>query len=256
LLDVKFGSEAAIIGIARRSGRPPFLNPNRRHTHRIGESIRMKKFYLLWLTAVGLLIAGCDWQGIRGNRHIVTDQRAIQDFSELHTNRGAFDIEWRSGAPALTITTDENLLPYIEVRKIDNHLELRARERLRPSHHIKVLVSSSIRSAARLTGASDLTVPGLTGPRFALQSTGAADVKLDGAIDELLADMTGASDLNAKALQARTVQLSTTGAADAVVNVTETLRVAITGAGDVTYFGTPKTVEKHVTGAGSIRHKD
>ena len=31
---------------------------------------------------------------------------------------------------------------------------------------------------------------------------------------------------------------------------------AITGAGDVTYFGNPKTVEKHVTGAGSIRHKE
>jgi hypothetical protein len=216
----------------------------------------MKKTYLPLLAAVGLAVAGCDWQGIRGNGHIVTDQRTIEDFSELHTNGGAFDIEWRSGSPALTITTDENLVGHIEARKIDNYLELRTRKRLRPTHHIKVLVSSSIRSAAKLSGASDLSVHVLAGPKFAVQSTGAADVTLDGAVDELLADMTGASDLKASRLQARTVQISTTGAASALVNATETLRVAITGAGDVTYFGNPKTVEKHITGAGSIRHKE
>jgi hypothetical protein len=81
-------------------------------------------------------------------------------------------------------------------------------------------------------------------------------VTLDGAVNELLADMTGASDLRARSLQARSVQISTTGAASAQVNPTETLRVAITGAGDVTYSGNPPTIEKHITGAGSIRHKD
>jgi hypothetical protein len=216
----------------------------------------MKKFYLPLLTAVAAVVVGCDWAGIRGNGHIVTDRRTIEDFSEIHTSGGAFKIEWRSGPPSLSITTDENLLGHIKTRKIDNYLELRTRDHLRPTHGIRVLVSSSTRSAAKLSGASDLSVLALTGPKFAVQSTGAADVTLDGAVDELLADMTGASDLNAKALQARIVQISTTGAADAIVNATETLRVAISGAGDVTYFGNPKTVEKHVTGAGSIRHKE
>ena len=216
----------------------------------------MKPFHLPLIAAICFVLAGCHWQGIRGNGHIVTDQRTIEDFAELHTNGGAFDIEWRSGPPSLSITTDDNLLGYIEVRKIDNRLELRTREHLRPTHHNKVVVSSSTRSGTSLKGASDLVVHGLTGPKFALQSKGAADVKLDGAVDELLADMTGATDLNAKALRAGTVQISVTGASDAVVNASETLRVAITGAGDVTYFGNPKTVEKHVTGAGSIRHKE
>lgn len=216
----------------------------------------MNKFTIAYLTAGVLAVYGCDWQGIRGNGHIVTDQRTLEDFSEIHANGGAFKIEWRSGSPSVSITTDENLLAHIETRKIDNHLELRTRERVRPTHGIKVLVSSSTRSGARLSGASDLNVPALAGPKFAVESRGAADVTLDGAVDELLADMTGASDLKAKTLQARTVQISTTGAADAQLNVAETLRVSITGAGDVTYFGNPKTVEKHVTGAGSIRHKE
>jgi hypothetical protein len=101
-----------------------------------------------------------------------------------------------------------------------------------------------------------LTANQLSGPRFAFQSTGASHVTLDGNVDELLADMTGASELNASALQTETAEISTTGAADAEIAVAETLKVAITGAGEVSYSGNPKTIERHITGAGSIRRKD
>ena len=89
----------------------------------------------------------------------------------------------------------------------------------------------------------------------AVQTTGAAEVKLDGQIDHLLADMTGASELSAKSLQTRTAEISTTGAASADVSVSESLKVSITGAGEVVYHGNP-TVQKDVTGAGEVRRKD
>ncbi|HEY4257818.1 MAG TPA: head GIN domain-containing protein [Candidatus Udaeobacter sp.] len=215
----------------------------------------MKNISFVLLAACVVFVAGCRWIGIRGNGHIVTDQRTIGEFSEIHSS-GAFDIEWRAGSPALSITTDENLLPEIESRKIDNYLELRTREQLRPTRHIKVVASSSQRMGAKLSGAGDLNVPALAGGKFAVQSSGAADITLEGTLDELLADMSGATDLKARGLQARVVQMSITGAGSAQVNAADILRVAITGAGDVTYFGNPKTVEKHITGAGSIRHKD
>ncbi|HXX40735.1 MAG TPA: DUF2807 domain-containing protein, partial [Chthoniobacterales bacterium] len=101
----------------------------------------------------------------------------------------------------------------------------------------------------------DLIAHNLTGAKFYVRGTGASDITVDGTIDELLADITGAGDLKAKALQVKTAQISTTGAADAVVNVTDALRVSITGAGDVDYYGNPPTIEKHITGAGSVRHK-
>ncbi len=101
-----------------------------------------------------------------------------------------------------------------------------------------------------------MTANQLTGGNFAVESTGAATVTLDGALDKLLADMTGASKLKAGSLQTKTAELSTTGAADADIVVSETLKVSITGAGKVTYSGNPPTIEKHITGAGSVRHRD
>jgi len=110
-------------------------------------------------------------------------------------------------------------------------------------------------AGARIRGAVKLTAKQLTGPKFALEASGASHVSLDGNIDELLADMTGASELEAGGLQTRVAEISTTGAGDAEVAVAETLKVAITGAGKVTYSGNPK-IEKHITGAGSVHRKD
>jgi hypothetical protein len=215
----------------------------------------MNRITISVLTTFIILVTGCGWPGIRGNGHITTDQRTVTAFSEIEAE-GAFEIEWRSGAPALSITTDENLLQYVENHNIDNRLRLHSRDRIRPTHGVKIVISSPIRSAAKLTGATRLTANQLSGAKFAVESTGAARVALDGSVDELLADMTGASTLNAKSLQTKTAEISTTGAADADVAVTDALKVSITGAGKVNYSGNPPTIEKHITGAGSIRHKD
>ena len=214
----------------------------------------MKRFVFLFGALVLLGLAGCGWFGIRGNGNITTEQRSIQDFSELHAG-GAFDIQWQNGPPGLSITTDENLLRYITVEMEKDSLRLRTRERILPTHGLKVVVHSSQRTGAKLTGASQLVAHDLTGNTFAVQTRGAAEVKLDGNVNELLADMTGASELTARKLQTRTAEISTTGAASADLSVSENLKVSITGAGEVIYHGNP-TVTKHVTGAGEVRRKD
>jgi cysteine sulfinate desulfinase/cysteine desulfurase-like protein len=205
----------------------------------------------------GLLLlsfSACRWLGIKGNGEIKSEERPVTDFSELHAD-GSFDIEWRSGTPSLVITTDENLLPYVEVEMHGNYLRLHMRERVLPTHGLKVAVSSSQRTGAKLTGACDLVAHDLSGESYAVQTTGAAEMKLDGTVGQLLADMTGASELMAGKLQTKTAEVSMTGAASAEVSVSDNLNVTITGAGEVTYHGNP-ALRKHVTGAGEIRRKD
>src|SRR5436190_21332449 len=190
----------------------------------------MKKITIVFLAACIALVAGCHWVAIRGNGHIKTDESTTSVFANIDAS-GAFQIEWKSGAPTLSITTDENLLAYIDNQISGDTLRLRTREQIWPTHGIKVVISSPTRTGAKTSGAVKLTANQLSGPRFALESTGAAEVKLDGNIDELLADMTGASELHAGGLQTKTTEISTTGAADAEIAVSETLKVAITGAG-------------------------
>jgi putative autotransporter adhesin-like protein len=214
----------------------------------------MEKITIVFLTVCIALASGCRWVGIRGNGHIQTDDRTISAFTEIDAG-GAFEIEWQSGFPALRITTDENLLSYVESDVSGDTLHLRTHEQIWPTHGIKVVISSPTRTGARIRGAVKLTAKQLTGPKFALEASGASHVSLGGNIDELLADMTGASKLDASGLQTKTAEISTTGAGHAEVAVSETLKVAITGAGKVSYSGNP-TIEKHITGAGSVHRKE
>jgi hypothetical protein len=214
----------------------------------------MRKILIILLTGCVALIVGCHLPGIRGNGRIKTEERSLAAFANLDVG-GAFEIEWQNGAPALRITTDENLLPYIENNVSDDTLRLRTREHVWPTRGIKVVISSPTRTGGRIRGAVKLTVKQLSGATFALESQGASEVSLDGSVDRLLIDMTGASQLAAEGLQAKTAEISTTGAGDADVAVIDTLKVVITGAGKVTYSGNP-TITKQITGAGTIRHKD
>jgi hypothetical protein len=215
----------------------------------------MRKILIVLLVGCVVVVAGCHLPGVRGNGQIKTEERQVGAFANLDTG-GAFEIEWESGSPALRITTDENLLPYIENNVSDNTLRLRTRDHIWPTHGIKIVISSPTRTGGRLRGAVKLTVKQLSGPTFALESKGASEVTLDGHVDRLLVDMTGASQLAAAGLQTKTAEISTTGAGDSEVAVSDTLNVAITGAGKVTYSGNPATIKKQITGAGSIRHKD
>jgi len=215
----------------------------------------MRKILIVLLVGCVVVVAGCHLPGVRGNGRIKTEERQVGAFANLDAG-GAFEIEWESGSPALRITTDENLLPYIENNVSDDTLRLHTREHVWPTHGIKVVISSPTRTGGRTRGAVKLTVKQLSGPTFALESKGASEISLDGKVDRLLVDMTGASQLAADGLQAKTAEISTTGAGDAEVAVTDTLKVVITGAGKVTYSGNPATINKQITGAGSIRHRD
>src|SRR5438128_1517655 len=79
----------------------------------------MNKITIAFFAGLILLAAGCRWGGIMGNGHVVTDTRSISDFSEIEAD-GGFQIEWRTGPPSLSITTDENLLRYISNENIDH----------------------------------------------------------------------------------------------------------------------------------------
>ena len=206
------------------------------------------------LTFAALTLGGCHLTGIRGNGHIVSEDRQVQEFSSVEAE-GAFDIEWTPGPPSCTIRTDENLLRHVETSMNGRKLQLEWRGQLHPTHGMKVRISSASITGARLTGAVRLSATKLSGKGFYLEGTGATRVTADGAVNELLATMSGASRLDAESLQVKVAELSISGAGKAEVSASEILKVAISGAGKVTYSGNP-SVEKHISGAGTIRKRD
>ena len=206
------------------------------------------------LTFAALSLGGCHLSGIKGNGHLVSENRPVQEFTGVQAE-GAFDIEWVPGAPSCSIRTDENLLQHVETSMEGKILRLEWHGQLRPTHGMKVRLSSASLTGARLTGAVRLSAAKLSGKGFYLEGTGATRVTADGVVNELTAAMSGASKLAAESLQVKTAELSISGAGKAEVSASDVLKVAISGAGKVTYHGNP-TLEKHISGAGTVRRAD
>ena len=207
---------------------------------------------MIFLIAVVAVIAGCSRPGIKGDGVIKSTNRPISDFSELAA-AGAYKITWSSGQPKLTISTDQNLLPLIKTSVSGNTLRIDCEGTLAPTKRITINVSSASLSDVQLAGAIHLTASKLSGPDLKVESAGASSITADGSVTNLKANFAGASKLNAKSLQTQTATVSLVGASHADVNVTETLKASIAGAGALTYSGDPKSVEKNISGAGSIR---
>jgi hypothetical protein len=204
------------------------------------------------LTFAALALGGCHITGIRGNGNVTTETRTVPDFTSVDAD-GALTIPGRTPR-LLAITTDENLLRYIETSVAAASCGfIHASHFGRPGN--KGDTFSSAMSGVRLTGAVRLTATKLSGDGFYLEGMGATRVVVDGRVNELMATMSGASRLDAESLQAETVELSISGAGKAEVAASKVLKVAISGAGKVTYTGNP-TVERHISGAGSVRQRE
>lgn len=203
-----------------------------------------------------LLLNACHWVGVEGNGRITTENRPVQDFTKVEAD-GAFEITWASApAASLTITTDENLMEYIRTRLSGETLRIEWIKPLRGTHGIKVNIATSRLTGAELNGAVRLVASNLAGPEFFLVANGATRVALNGTVNAMSAEMNGASRLDADALVTRAIELSINGAGRADVNASEALKVEISGAGKVTYVGEPKSIQREISGAGSIRKRD
>jgi len=201
-----------------------------------------------------LVLGGCDVGGIRGNGHVITEQRKVEPFMNVDAG-GAFRIEWHSGPATASVTIDENLMQYVEMEVRDRVLYIRTRHHIWSRRSAKVMLTSNTLEGASFSGASQLTAHQLTGSKFYLETSGASKATLDGAVDELIASITGAGDLRAESLQTKKAQISVTGAGDARIAVSDELKVSITGAGKVDYIGDPH-IQREITGAGSIRKRE
>ncbi len=231
-------------------GAAEFLSLGAIRTSKVS-SLIMSKILIIFIAAVAI-VAGCSQPGIRGDGEIKTEERSISDFSKVVV-KGGYEIKWSSGKPSLKLSADDNLLPLISTVVSGHTLQINSKEDLAPTKSITIILCSASLAAMQLSGGKSFKASQISGHDLKIESSGAWDIRVDGSVTELEANLAGASKLNAKSLQTKTAKLSLLGASDAHVTVTDTLKVSVIGACSVVYSGNPKSVETNVIGAGSIR---
>jgi hypothetical protein len=206
--------------------------------------------------ATAAFLGGCtvNTQSVKGDGKITTEHRTIAEVTSIDA-AGAFEIQWSSGAPLLTIKTDENILAHIHTEVSGQTLKIYSDKSIAPTKGVQVAISSAVLDRLDLTGAVHMVATKVSASTFSISSAGATTVDVDGTATNLAVNLTGASRLHAAGLQVKTAKVTLVGASSGDVSVTDALDATVTGAGSLTYSGEPKSLERQVTGAGSIHHK-
>ncbi len=235
----------------------------------------MKKLITkVMLIMSAMLLASCE-NVLVGSGNIVKKTFDVGSFSAIKVS-GVFKVVLTQGASEqVVIEADDNLMRLVNVDVRGGTLEIGtsnytfSNPTLRAFITIRTLEQMTINGAATVkcenvlkldnlsinsNGASKIDLE-VSCRHLAVEVDGAAMLDVEGEADRIDVEISGAGKLSARDCKTQTASLRISGAGMATVNVEDELKVKITGAGSVKYYGDPR-LYTDVSVAASIRKMD
>ncbi|HRF96287.1 MAG TPA: head GIN domain-containing protein [Aggregatilineales bacterium] len=233
-----------------------------------------KSFYLLAILMLSMFISACSsLVGIQGSKNIISENRAVSNFSSIDVAIGA-DITLIQGEnESLTIETDDNILEYIQTTVQNGKLSIdtKPNTNISPSQPIKITLSFKTLSHIAVSGSVNITADTLTLETLTIDSSGttnivATDVTLealvittsgsgniqfDGSAATQTITVSGSATINNFGLTSENAILNVSGTGEIEVNIATTLTIDISGTGKVRYMGDP-VITQNITGTGTV----
>ena len=192
--------------------------------------------------------------GVPGSGVAKTEQRTVADFDEIEI-QGAGKLDASIGPlSAVSVTSDDNLLPMLETTVRGKTLVIRERENIRPKNGPSFKVTVPNIKTITVNGAASINVTGIKNESLIVAVRGAGKIELAGQTQKLDFQLDGAGALYSMGLTAKRVAASINGTGAAEVNAVDELKASLTGMGSITYVGDPK-VEKSIGGLGRVSKK-
>jgi hypothetical protein len=209
------------------------------------------------LISCTVLSAACELKSVSGSGKIVAEPRTVSGFSAISLSGSGRVIIEQTGMESLTVTTDDNLLPYIKTEVRGNTLELGFTDpmtSLQPSDGIIFNVQVKTLDGLDVSGSGRIEARGLNPDRLRVDISGSGEVSAQGTADDLALSISGSGGYEGEGMRSRRAAVDVSGSGTAVIAASETLRAAVSGSGAIEYVGNPKVVQQ-VSGSGSVQSR-
>jgi hypothetical protein len=210
---------------------------------------------------------------------MVTESRPVSGFNSVSVRRVREDADHAGRTESLTITADDNVLPYIETVVEQGMLKIRwkkpvegrsltlSREKIsmtlsaRDMEAIAIGGSTNVtagplkseRIVANIGGSGNLEITSVEAGDVAVTIGGSGDLAIGGGRTHTLNVRIGGSGaVQAPKLESRSAKVRIGGSGSASIWAHDTLDATVAGSGAIRYYGDPK-VERRVAGSGEIR---
>lgn len=221
----------------------------------------MRTKYVIFMIVLTSLVTACIGSNglaetIRGSGSVVTEERVVSGFTAVSLQGIGELVIDQTGSESLTITTDDNLLPYIETQVRGGKLIISIQDNMLfnnvtgLTYHVTVNTINSV----ELDGAGSIQINDLDTDDWRVSLAGTGNITVSGQVDTQTVEIDGAGAYTADELASRETTVEQNGAGMVVVQVSEQLDVRIDGLGTVEYIGDP-TVKQTINGLGTVRQR-
>ena len=220
----------------------------------------------MYMAIVVILLAtltnACNLMAIYGSGDIVTKNLDVHDFTRVNfSGEGNFMLS-QGNEESVAVAADDNLIKHINYEVREGTLYIWHRENISPSQPIQVRVSVKNITGLELAGIVNAEVNKLDIERLKVDVSGLVKLKMQEIdADTLAVTLNGSSEFNstgtgdvtkqeitlngsnsykAPKLQSQTVNISLNGSNDVTIWAVKTMKIAISGQGNVQYYGSPQ----------------
>jgi hypothetical protein len=214
--------------------------------------------------ALGVSLGGCvpgrvvigpgSTAAVVGSGRAARESRPVAGFREVVINGSGAATIRQGEAESLTIEADDNVLPLLtaEVRGEQLWLDLKPGTSIAPRTPIRYTVAVVELRAVEIPGSAAVEAVDLRVPAVRVDVSGSGSVVMRGTAERQDVEISGSGVYDGLSLAGREATVSVSGSGRAVVNVSDTLEVTISGSGAVDYAGGPQ-LRQEVSGVGLVR---
>jgi len=235
----------------------------------------MFKNYVIIMTLLAALLAGCGINPLRGSGNLVTQNMDYADFNQLDVSQG-FHVEVKQGDTfSVVIQVDDNMIDEVQVSKTNNTLsislkpgqiynlrnvtleaevtmpELTGIDLSGGSHANLLGFNSKDELDANLSGGSHLDGEASLGD-VRMDLSGGSHTTLSGSAGDLTLDVSGGSHAKLGNLDVVDADVKSSGGSHATVSPSGTLNADASGGSHIKYRGSPELGRIDDSGGSSI----
>jgi len=210
---------------------------------------------------LSVAISACTFSNLfqtKGSGNILKKTYEVQNFDQVQLDTiGEVHIE-QGETESLTIETDDNILPLLDVRVKDGVLILREKgygHNFKPSVNILYMITVKDLSAVTTNASGDIFVDSLKTDDFSASSNASGDITVKNLEAKTGTFNTNSSgDITVKDLDARTGTFNTNASGDITVKNldTKTGIFNTNASGDIVIAGKSDTVKVFINGSGDV----
>lgn len=190
---------------------------------------------------------------VRGSGHVVSVFRPVEPFDAVSAEGAVTVIVERTGTEGVTLTAEDNLLPYLRTEVRDGVLRLGPEPGVTLDPRRDIVVRVDAYEVVELSGSGAVAMEADIGwaPELWVVLSGASELVVRGATDRANVTVSGASRYDALQLEVDRCFVNVSGASQALVWAHDRLEADASGASRVRFRGDPVVVAR-TSGAATV----